>query len=806
MLRFIFIYRKNERHLTQSGLKKQDYYAIYKEEMESRVGALPPVSRGKFTDIWRARFPNIKLPRYTAVQTKCLTCSLLDVYYEEHCHTKEQRAELKELRKYHASMYRKQRLWYHQAREKAMKEPDQYMSCIGDGMAQIHNSLPSYSKSGTQTAPMTFDTHFQGMITHGKRFTIFRSFGNVGKGTNVAVYSWLRHLEIEYRRIGYLPDTLFFQIDGGSENANEILVGIAELLIHWGLTKRIFLTRLPVGHTHEDIDGKFGTIWQHTKMFNILTPQRQSELTVGAFKEQISRGFEVNVEDVVAVPDYRAYIKPYAWLTRAFKSTYEKPYTQLQFIVEKVDVSDEFPLGARTMYRAYPTDSAVEIISKETVPFIVPPLTTIGLMALRIDSLSRPTSEDNNGGPAGARVMNCVPEKPLQVSPFKEIKVKESNGKTTSQSCKVYLQRMVYAMETSIGTNSNAAKLWREFAADFPQTDTAEEYVKIPGNRYHVPFAEFFDRTTTETAVLSASSTNQPARKFGDEHLLHVTATAIAKWGPGGKGFPEHGMKSIDQPRVFPDFEKQGLSGAHLIPPKKKHLSTTSTAPKPKTYNSWNKTELKLELEKRSYLNQNGTNREMKERLRDDDQKIQGEVNNGGTGIFKCIYSIFGKFVHVFIVTATFSITGAGSSSSSSSSGMPDRGAGSSSSSSGMPDRGDGSSSSLNGMTGRGVGGSRGRGRGRNAKDNISRKTADIAINNSSSSSSLFADKEVLNDNNIQSSDRSDSDNDSESSLCPTIDRDNDNGSSCLGSDSNTSDTSDDDSDSETSITKNGTG
>jgi len=49
-----------------------------------------------------------------------------------------------------------------------------------------------------------------------------------------------RHLEIEYRRIGYLPDILYFQIDDGGENANEILVGVAKLLIHWGLTKRIF--------------------------------------------------------------------------------------------------------------------------------------------------------------------------------------------------------------------------------------------------------------------------------------------------------------------------------------------------------------------------------------------------------------------------------------------------------------------------------------------------------------------------------------------------------------------------------------
>jgi len=50
---------------------------------------------------------------------------------------------------------------------------------------------------------------------------------------------------------------------GGGKNANEILVGIAELLIHRRLIKRILLTRLPVGHTHEDINGKFETIWQH---------------------------------------------------------------------------------------------------------------------------------------------------------------------------------------------------------------------------------------------------------------------------------------------------------------------------------------------------------------------------------------------------------------------------------------------------------------------------------------------------------------------------------------------------------------
>ena len=183
-------FRRGERHLTQSGLKKKDYYALYVEEMESRCDSLPVVTKDCFNKIWDANFPHIKLPKFTAVQTKCNTCSLLDVCAEE-CTTNEQKAEVRVLRKLHASMYRKQRKWYHRTREMAMREPDLYLSCIGDGMAQVHNSLPSYSKSGTSTAPMTFDTHYQGMITHGKRFTIFRSFGNVGKGTNVAVYERL---------------------------------------------------------------------------------------------------------------------------------------------------------------------------------------------------------------------------------------------------------------------------------------------------------------------------------------------------------------------------------------------------------------------------------------------------------------------------------------------------------------------------------------------------------------------------------------------------------------------------------------
>jgi len=55
---------------------------------------------------------------------------------------------------------------------------------------------------------------------------------------------------------GTLPDTVFIQFDGGSENAIVYVPAFCELLIINGLTKKV-VTRLMVGHTHCDADGIF---------------------------------------------------------------------------------------------------------------------------------------------------------------------------------------------------------------------------------------------------------------------------------------------------------------------------------------------------------------------------------------------------------------------------------------------------------------------------------------------------------------------------------------------------------------------
>ena len=52
------------------------------------------------------------------------------------------------------------------------------------------------------------------------------SLRNVSNGSNLAVYCFLADLEEKLFREGRLPDTIFHQIDGGSENTAKMMLGV----------------------------------------------------------------------------------------------------------------------------------------------------------------------------------------------------------------------------------------------------------------------------------------------------------------------------------------------------------------------------------------------------------------------------------------------------------------------------------------------------------------------------------------------------------------------------------------------------
>lgn len=168
-----------------------------------------------------------------------------------------------------------------------------------------------------------------------------------------------------------------WQVDGGGENTAKTALAICELLVARRLTRRVVLTRLMVGHTHEDIDAIFALIWQYMKNKKALTPQIYASMVAMACKNKATK---VDVVDLWAVPDYSKYFKGvihpdigrYAkgrHLIQSFSAYLSATtclpagkWSQLQIIFEAVDHGDDvamrekYPLGVKVSHRAYSRD------------------------------------------------------------------------------------------------------------------------------------------------------------------------------------------------------------------------------------------------------------------------------------------------------------------------------------------------------------------------------------------------------------------------------------------------------------------
>lgn len=151
-----------------------------------------------------------------------------------------------------------------------------------------------------------------------------------------------------------LPDTVYFQIDGGSENTAKAAIAICELLVARRVVKKLVLSRLPPGHTHEDIDQLFSIIWRHIQRRFVHTPQQYKE------NIKIALGQQCEVHDIFVVPDYESFVRPF--IDPKFSRYAKGEWTQLQFTFESVPISNYFPLGVKTSYRQYCQDSVNRIV------------------------------------------------------------------------------------------------------------------------------------------------------------------------------------------------------------------------------------------------------------------------------------------------------------------------------------------------------------------------------------------------------------------------------------------------------------
>jgi hypothetical protein len=121
----------------------------------------------------------------------------------------------------------------------------------------------------------------------------------------LSVFCWLDALEKRLKADGTLSDTLYYQVDGGPEAMCSLALCVAEFLVAKGLCKRVVVTRLPVGHTHEDIDSLFAKIWKKLRRMHVITPQQYAKLAAASLYKA---GRPCKVEDVFCVPDFQSFI------------------------------------------------------------------------------------------------------------------------------------------------------------------------------------------------------------------------------------------------------------------------------------------------------------------------------------------------------------------------------------------------------------------------------------------------------------------------------------------------------------------
>jgi len=168
----------------------------------------------------------------------------------------------------------------------------------------------------------------------------------------------LCQLEEFNKKYSTYPETLYLQVDGGMENANKFVLRLLEFLISRRILLTVWYSRLPVGHTHEDIDAVFGNIWCAARSDHCNT---HSE-----FRERVHKSLGgptlVRVEEIYVIPNYVDWLEPN--IDKDLSLLHKEGNTQHQIRFTAVKPSEDFPLGVLTEYRGNCSDKVVEIEEK----------------------------------------------------------------------------------------------------------------------------------------------------------------------------------------------------------------------------------------------------------------------------------------------------------------------------------------------------------------------------------------------------------------------------------------------------------
>ena len=273
-----FMPDKDEIHLSWSQNRSvylvllEEWAALYAENLEDQ-----PPSESYFNAVWKKHMPNVKVRKVHRFSV-CDTCDKIRRDLEK-CGSHFAAAEdLRRAKVLHLGEVAKERAQYRSNMQKAQENPDQFASVIVDGADQSEFGLPHFNSSAKSSTGHAMKMSVVGVLEHraGKTkhlwlFTMTEDFETGSNHVIEAIHRWLQCKTEECN--GQLPATLFVQVDNCSrENKNKYFMAFMEMLVARGIFQSVYVSFLPVGHTHEDIDQAFSCTSRFLRVHEAITP------------------------------------------------------------------------------------------------------------------------------------------------------------------------------------------------------------------------------------------------------------------------------------------------------------------------------------------------------------------------------------------------------------------------------------------------------------------------------------------------------------------------------------------------------
>lgn len=270
---------RNEFHLP--FFKKCEVYEAFEIEFKELHRGAPIPSISYFTHTWKQYCFYIKVRKHSRF-AKCDVCETLRSALKTAVLKRLSTVELKAQKSSHLKRIWSERLSYKKNRDRAILDPNKYLSLIVDGADQSAFGLPHFTVKTKAERGHAIKVKLIGVLQHSTKnvLRLFTLTDEHETGANHIIESIHRTL-LDLQKTQVLPRIFNLQVDNCTrENKNKYLFSYLESLVQWCLFDEVIVSFLPVGHTHEDIDQTFSRTSERLRSKDAITlKELRSELS-----------------------------------------------------------------------------------------------------------------------------------------------------------------------------------------------------------------------------------------------------------------------------------------------------------------------------------------------------------------------------------------------------------------------------------------------------------------------------------------------------------------------------------------------